>query len=234
MTFLPFRFAGYSYRLSQYTISHIAPGYCPRCVTWHECARSNPCNCAFKTDNESWIHSPVFWVSCCCSRPTASTWRPNSPWSRHADSASSRSPPRAVRRHASRFASRAISSPISRPASSASPWLRSAWAGLANRRLPRCSNRCSRAWSCPRRQCTAAPFSIGFLIFSALHIVIGEQVPKTFAIRKAEPVSLWVAYPLHASYMLAWPLNWLLNRATTRDPQPVRCGGSQPRRRLQQ
>jgi len=58
-------------------------------------------------------------------------------------------------------------------------------------------------------------FIIGFLIFSALHIVVGEQVPKTFAIRKAEPVSMWVAYPLHASYLLAYPLNWLLNRATS-------------------
>ena len=57
-------------------------------------------------------------------------------------------------------------------------------------------------------------FLIGFLIFSALHIVVGEQVPKTLAIRKAEPVSIWVAYPLHFSYMLAWPLNWLLSRAT--------------------
>lgn len=58
-------------------------------------------------------------------------------------------------------------------------------------------------------------FIIGFLIFSALHIVIGEQVPKTFAIRKAEPVSMWAAYPLHTSYILAYPLNWLLSRATS-------------------
>ena len=58
-------------------------------------------------------------------------------------------------------------------------------------------------------------FLIGFLLFSALHIVIGEQVPKTFAIRKAEPVSMWVAYPLHVSYIIAYPLNWLLNRATS-------------------
>ena len=57
-------------------------------------------------------------------------------------------------------------------------------------------------------------FIIGFLLFSALHIVIGEQVPKTFAIRKAEPVSIWVAYPLHLSYLIAWPLNRLLNIAT--------------------
>ena len=57
-------------------------------------------------------------------------------------------------------------------------------------------------------------FLVGFLIFSALHIVVGEQVPKTLAIRKAEPVSVWVSYPLHFSYLLAWPLNWLLSRAT--------------------
>ncbi len=56
-------------------------------------------------------------------------------------------------------------------------------------------------------------FIVGFLIFSSLHIVVGEQVPKTFAIRKAEAVSLWVAYPLHVSYLLVWPLNWLLNKA---------------------
>ena len=57
-------------------------------------------------------------------------------------------------------------------------------------------------------------FVVGFLIFSSLHIVIGEQVPKTFAIRKAEPVSLWVAYPLRFSYLAVWPLNWLLNKAS--------------------
>jgi len=57
-------------------------------------------------------------------------------------------------------------------------------------------------------------FIVGFLIFSSLHIVVGEQVPKTLAIRKAEPVSLWVAYPLHISYLMVYPLNWLLNNAT--------------------
>jgi CBS domain containing-hemolysin-like protein len=57
-------------------------------------------------------------------------------------------------------------------------------------------------------------FFVGFLVFSSLHIVIGEQVPKTFAIRNPEPVSLWIAYPLHASFILFWPLNWLLNNAS--------------------
>ena len=57
-------------------------------------------------------------------------------------------------------------------------------------------------------------FIIGFLLFSALHIIIGEQVPKTFAIRKPEPVSLWVAYPLHITYLITFPLNWLLSTVT--------------------
>ena len=57
-------------------------------------------------------------------------------------------------------------------------------------------------------------FLIGFLLFSSLHIVVGEQVPKTFAIRKPEPVSLWVAYPLHAFYLIFFPLNWALNWAS--------------------
>ncbi|MCG6203966.1 hemolysin family protein [Rhodopseudomonas sp. HC1] len=54
----------------------------------------------------------------------------------------------------------------------------------------------------------------GFLFFSSLHIVIGEQVPKTLAIRQPEPVSQWIAYPLHISYILLYPLNWLLNQAS--------------------
>ena len=57
-------------------------------------------------------------------------------------------------------------------------------------------------------------FLIGFLVFSSLHIVIGEQVPKTLAIRQPMPVSQWIAYPLHLSYLVFWPLNWLLNSAS--------------------
>lgn len=54
-------------------------------------------------------------------------------------------------------------------------------------------------------------FIVGFLIFSSLHIVVGEQVPKTFAIRQAEMVSVWIAYPLHLVYLMVYPLNWVLN-----------------------
>jgi CBS domain containing-hemolysin-like protein len=57
-------------------------------------------------------------------------------------------------------------------------------------------------------------FLIGFLVFSSLHIVIGEQVPKTLAIREPMPVSQWIVYPLHASFLFLYPLNWLLNTAS--------------------
>jgi Mg2+/Co2+ transporter CorB len=57
-------------------------------------------------------------------------------------------------------------------------------------------------------------FLVGFLIFSSLHIVVGEQAPKTLAIREPEAMSLWVALPLHAFYLLVFPLNWALNRAS--------------------
>jgi CBS domain containing-hemolysin-like protein len=57
-------------------------------------------------------------------------------------------------------------------------------------------------------------FLAGFLVFSSLHIVIGEQVPKTLAIRQPEPVSQWIVYPLHLSFIVLYPLNWLLNQAS--------------------
>ncbi len=57
-------------------------------------------------------------------------------------------------------------------------------------------------------------FMVGFLVFSSLHIVIGEQVPKTLAIREPVPVSQWIAYPLHVSFLVFYPLNWLLNSAS--------------------
>ncbi len=59
-------------------------------------------------------------------------------------------------------------------------------------------------------------FAVGFVVFSSLHIVVGEQVPKTFAIRQPEPVALWIAYPLHMFYRLAYPLNWALDMAANR------------------
>lgn len=57
-------------------------------------------------------------------------------------------------------------------------------------------------------------FVAGFLVFSSLHIIIGEQVPKTLAIREPMPVSQWIAYPLYFSYLVFYPLSWCLNTAS--------------------
>jgi len=60
----------------------------------------------------------------------------------------------------------------------------------------------------------ASTVVIGFSIFCALHMVIGHKVPRAFAIHRPEPVSLWVAYPLHLVHLALSVPNWLLNRAS--------------------
>ena len=64
----------------------------------------------------------------------------------------------------------------------------------------------------PQAALQVTAFVVGFLVFSSLHIVLGEQVPKTLAIREPEPVSLWIAYPLHVVFVLFYPLNWPAQR----------------------
>ncbi|MFC5529132.1 hemolysin family protein [Cohnella yongneupensis] len=54
-------------------------------------------------------------------------------------------------------------------------------------------------------------FLIGFSFITLLHIVLGELMPKTVAIRKAEMVTLWVAAPLMFFRKLMTPFIWLLN-----------------------
>jgi CBS domain containing-hemolysin-like protein len=53
--------------------------------------------------------------------------------------------------------------------------------------------------------------TIAFATISALHIVIGELAPKSIAIQKPVGVSLAVAYPLRAFYVVMFPAIWLLN-----------------------
>ena len=53
--------------------------------------------------------------------------------------------------------------------------------------------------------------TIAFLVIMALHIVLGELAPKSFAIRKAESTTLMVALPLFLFYKVTYPVIWLLN-----------------------
>ena len=54
-------------------------------------------------------------------------------------------------------------------------------------------------------------FFIAFSLLSFLHIVVGELMPKSLAIRQSEAVSLWTAVPLYAFYWIMYPAIWLLN-----------------------
>ena len=57
----------------------------------------------------------------------------------------------------------------------------------------------------------AASITIAFIIMTFLHVVVGELAPKTFAIQKAEQITLGIARPLIWFYRVMYPLIWLLN-----------------------
>ena len=57
-------------------------------------------------------------------------------------------------------------------------------------------------------------FGVGFTVITFLHIVVGEQAPKSFAIKKSLPTVLWVAYPLRWFHAAAYPFIWVLNQSS--------------------
>lgn len=57
-------------------------------------------------------------------------------------------------------------------------------------------------------------FIFAFFTISYLHIVIGELVPKSLAIRMSERVSLWTAPALYLFYWAMFPAIWLLNQSS--------------------
>lgn len=54
-------------------------------------------------------------------------------------------------------------------------------------------------------------FAFAFCTISFLHIVVGEQAPKSMAIRNPEGIALWSAGPLYVFYWLVYPAIWILN-----------------------
>ncbi|MDC2866965.1 MULTISPECIES: hemolysin family protein [unclassified Bacillus (in: firmicutes)] len=56
-------------------------------------------------------------------------------------------------------------------------------------------------------------FIIAFAVITFLHVVVGELAPKTFAIQKAEQVSLMFSKPLIYFYRIMYPFIWALNHA---------------------
>jgi CBS domain containing-hemolysin-like protein len=54
-------------------------------------------------------------------------------------------------------------------------------------------------------------FVVAFSLLSFFHIVVGELMPKSLAIRRAETISLWTAFPLYGFYWAMYPAIWFLN-----------------------
>jgi CBS domain containing-hemolysin-like protein len=52
---------------------------------------------------------------------------------------------------------------------------------------------------------------IAFALITIMHIVIGEQAPKTLAIQRPENTTLWLAGPLNVFYLIFRPFIWMLN-----------------------
>lgn len=57
-------------------------------------------------------------------------------------------------------------------------------------------------------------FVVGFSSITFLHIVAGEQAPKSFGIRRPLATALWVAYPMRVFHFTAFPFIWLLNESS--------------------
>jgi CBS domain containing-hemolysin-like protein len=55
---------------------------------------------------------------------------------------------------------------------------------------------------------------LAYLITTSLHITIGEQVPKIYAINRADRVAFWVARPLHLFTQVFSPFIHVLNAAS--------------------
>jgi len=56
-------------------------------------------------------------------------------------------------------------------------------------------------------------FFFAFGLISYLHIVVGELMPKSIAIRKTELIALITAIPLYLFYWIMYPAIWFLNNS---------------------
>ena len=55
--------------------------------------------------------------------------------------------------------------------------------------------------------------TLGFILISFLHVVLGEQAPKYLAIQRPEQTALGVALPLKIFYYLFFPVIWVFNES---------------------
>lgn len=70
------------------------------------------------------------------------------------------------------------------------------------------------AFGLPDAVISAIAVAIGFIIITALHIVVGELIPKSLAIFSTEKYALFTAAPLAWFYKITFPVMWLFNSIT--------------------
>jgi CBS domain containing-hemolysin-like protein len=58
---------------------------------------------------------------------------------------------------------------------------------------------------------TALVASFAYFIMTALHVIIGELMPKSIALQRAESTALWIGRPMAIFAVLFSPLIWMLN-----------------------
>ncbi|MEO6694703.1 MAG: hemolysin family protein [Ignavibacteria bacterium] len=58
--------------------------------------------------------------------------------------------------------------------------------------------------------------TVGFIIITFLHIIVGELAPKSLAIRHPKATTLFVAIPLNVFYLIFKPFIWALNGTANR------------------
>ncbi|MCL1797324.1 MAG: hemolysin family protein [Eggerthellaceae bacterium] len=61
---------------------------------------------------------------------------------------------------------------------------------------------------------SAIAVAIGFTVITALHIVVGELIPKSLAIFSTERYALFTATPLVWFYRITYPIMWFFNTIT--------------------
>lgn len=66
----------------------------------------------------------------------------------------------------------------------------------------------------PDAAVSAIAVAIGFIIITALHVIIGELVPKSLAILNTERYAVFSATPLYWFYRITYPIMWLFNTTT--------------------
>ncbi len=78
----------------------------------------------------------------------------------------------------------------------------------------------------PEAAIEAIAIAIGYLLMTTLHVVVGELIPKSFAIFATEKWALRTSTPLVWFYRITFPIMWLFNTLTN---GVVRLAGHDPK-----